>query len=204
MTLKLALEKMLKSGQSLKLLLPARRMDILEHLTQMEIFFGLGICPKANGLITRILSVDRIFGLDKIGEARPEHKLEMVIIGGKPWAVEFKNGAPVRYFDTVSGEFVDFNWSVLPGSEKLINQNIKIGSITGDFSIKAILNTQEGLGGGFNVKSPDGSRELKVTINRPKAVPLTKPTPELLVTLREGSKDQNCLGDFFGIANWRQ
>ena len=126
--------------------------------------------------------------LRNIGEARSGHELKMTIIGGKPWAVEFRDKSAVRYFDTVSGQWLDFNWDKLPGSEKLINNNIKIGNITGDFSIKAGLNTQEGLGGGFNVKSPDGSKELRVTINRPKAVPLTKPTPELLVTLREGSK----------------
>ena len=186
-SLEKALRNNLKSGQSLKLLCQQEGWAFETLDTKGNILWSWDLSQNKWADHPNAV-LDRGWELRNIGEARPGHKLEMVIIGGKPWAVEFKNGAPVRYFDTVSGEFVDFNWSVLPGSEKLINQNIKIGSITGDFSIKAILNTQEGLGGGFNVKSPDGSRELKVTINRPKAVPLTKPTPELLVTLREGSK----------------
>jgi hypothetical protein len=62
------------------------------------------------------------FSLDKIGEARPGHKLDMVILGGKPWAVEFKDGSAVRYFDTLTGEFKDFRWDKLAGSENLIGK----------------------------------------------------------------------------------
>ncbi|MBI5356934.1 hypothetical protein HZB78_05005 [Candidatus Collierbacteria bacterium] len=62
------------------------------------------------------------FSLDKIGEARPGHKLGMVILGGKPWVIEFKDGSAVRYFDTVTGEFEDFRWDPLIGSENLIGK----------------------------------------------------------------------------------
>lgn len=129
--------------------------------------------------------------LESVGGARnSKFETKMVILNSQPWVVEFIRGTnyPQRYFNPAENTWKEFKWNKLDGSEKLIKQNIKIGSITGDFSIKAALNTQEGLGGGFSVKSPDGSRELRVTINRPKAVPLTKPTSELLVTLREGSK----------------
>lgn len=186
-SLERALRSNLKSGQSLKL------------LCQQEGWAFETLGANGNLLWSWDLSqnrwadhpnavLSRGWELRTVPEVRSGHELKMTIIGGKPWAVEFKDGAAVRYFDTVTGEFVDFNWNMLAGSEKLINQNIKIGNITGDFSIKAALNTQDGLGGGFSVKSPDGSKELRVTINRPKAVPLTKPTQELLVTLREGSK----------------
>lgn len=120
-SLEKALKGNLKSGQSLKL------------LCQQEGWAFETLDGKGNILWSWDLSqnkwadhpnavLSRGWELRNIGEARLGHELKMTIIGGKPWAVEFKDGSAVRYFDTVSGEFKDFRWDKLPGSENLIGK----------------------------------------------------------------------------------
>lgn len=58
-------------------------------------------------------------------KVRPGYKADFSIDRfGQPWLVELtKDGVPVRYFDTVSGTFLYFDFKTLFGSEKLINSS---------------------------------------------------------------------------------
>jgi len=119
-SLKIALENNLKVGQSLKL------------LCQQEGWVFVAVDGKGNILWSWVLSrnkwADHMDAVLSSGwefrpvEARPGYQSEVVILGGQPWLIEFKDGTPARYFDTLTGEFRDFRWGALSGTDRLITQ----------------------------------------------------------------------------------
>ena len=119
-SLKIALENNLKVGQSLKL------------LCQQEGWVFVAVDGKGNILWSWDLSrnkwADHMDAVLSSGwefrpvEARPGYQSEVVILGGQPWLIEFKDGTPARYFDTLTGEFRDFRWGALSGTDRLITQ----------------------------------------------------------------------------------
>lgn len=103
-------------------------------------------------------------------KVRPGYKADFSIDRfGQPWLVELtKDGAPVRYFDTVSGTFLYFDFKTLFGSEKLINSSgwdaaagakvsngiLEVSGGRGDWNMVSNLETKLGnITGPFSVRT---------------------------------------------------